>query len=338
MVALRNFCFDTGILKEEKFDIPIISVGNITVGGTGKTPHIEYLIRLLEKDYKIAVLSRGYKRKLKGFYLADEFSGSDLIGDEPKQLKTKFPEVVVAVDADRRNGIKQLLASGKKIDVILLDDAYQHRYVKPGLSILLINYNRLITNDFLLPSGRLREPVSSKKRADCIIITKTPPFLNAEAKQKIVNELNLSKLQSIFFTQVNQESTLPVFKENPVKTLAALNFKNPQIILVAGIANPHELKQFAVNISENITELYFPDHHSFTNNDISKIISEFKNRSGEEKILLTTEKDAMRFQNFSDLPVDLKNLMYYIPISVEFQFEGGVIFNQKIADYVKKNK
>jgi len=338
VVAIRNFCFDIGILKEEQFEIPIISVGNITVGGTGKTPHIEYLIRLLQKDFKLAVLSRGYKRKTKGFYLANEFSSSDQIGDEPKQLKSKFPEVEIAVDADRRHGIKMLLASGKDIDIILLDDAFQHRYVKPGFSILLINYNRLITNDFLLPSGRLREPASSKKRSDCIIITKTPPTLNAHAKQIIINKLNLSKLQSIFFTKINQESTLPVFKENPIKTILELNLKSPKIVLLAGIANPLELKQFALNISENITEMYFPDHHSFTNNDILNIISVFKNLSGNEKILLTTEKDAMRFQNFSDLPVDLKNLMYYIPISVEFQFEEGGIFNQKIAEYAKKNK
>ncbi len=338
IVRLRNFCFDLELLKEQEFSIPIISVGNITVGGTGKTPHIEYLIRLLRSEFKIAVLSRGYKRKTKGFILADEHSDSGLIGDEPLQIKSKFPEIVVAVDANRRNGIKQLLDSDNNIDLILLDDAFQHRYVKPGFSILLIDFNRPIINDFLLPAGQLREPASSRKRADIILITKSPSDLKAIDRRIIVKDLNLKNLQYLYFTSVIKDKPVPVFKDNPIKNYSDLIFFDPSILLIAGIANPSELRKFAEEISINITEKYFPDHHVFTIKDISDIVSAFNNLPGKEKILITTEKDASRFQNFPDLPEDLKNSMFYIPISVVFLNEDAENFNKQIISYVRDNK
>jgi tetraacyldisaccharide 4'-kinase len=338
IVFLRNKCFDWDILREEEFNIPIISVGNITVGGTGKTPHIEYLIRLLKNDFKVATLSRGYKRKTKGFILADEFSGSEIIGDEPCQIKRKFPEIQVAVDADRRNGVRRILNSGEKIDVILMDDAFQNRYVKPGLSILLIDYNRPITEDFLLPFGRLREPASSRRRADMILVSKSPEKLKPIEGRLIVKDLHLKNLQYLYFTSIIPNDLNPVFREIPKPDISIIKDSKPTVILVSGIANPKDLKRFARNISPKIKEFQFPDHHEFTNKDISGIIHAMEMTDGEEKILITTEKDAVRLQKYSDLRENLKSRMFYIPISIEFLNDDAENFNKQIISYVRDNK
>jgi tetraacyldisaccharide 4'-kinase len=337
-VRIRNKCFDLGILKESEFNIPIISVGNITVGGTGKTPHIEYLIRLMKDDYKICTLSRGYKRKTRGYILADKFSDAETIGDEPFQIKRKFPEIEVAVDEDRRNGIKNILSSGKDIDVILLDDAFQHRYVKPGLSILLIDYNRPITSDFLLPAGRLREPSSGKERADMILISKSPEKLKAIERRIIVSDLHLKPLQYLYFTTVIQNELIPVFRDYNTPDISVLKASKPSILLVSGIANPRDLKHFARSISAKIKEVEFSDHHEFVPKDIIRITKEYENLSGPEKIIITTEKDAARLQKYSDLPENLKSRMFYIPISVEFLNDDAENFNKQIISYVRNNK
>jgi tetraacyldisaccharide 4'-kinase len=336
-VFIRNLCFDLNILKQEEYDIPIISVGNISIGGTGKTPHIEYLIRLLQSDYKLAVLSRGYKRKTKGFILSDADSTADSIGDEPFQIKSKFPEIAVSVDADRRNGVRKLMDLNPQVDLILLDDAFQHRYVKPGLSILLVEYCRPITKDFLLPAGELRESATGRKRADIIIVSKCPENLTENTIKSIAADLNPTALQSLYFTKVIPKYLIPVYKKAKPAVLSGLNAPKPSVLLVSGIANPASLKTFASKISDRITELHFPDHHAFTAKDISRIISAFDGLPGDEKILITTEKDAARFQKFSDLPEKLINSMFYIPISIEFMNGDSDNFEIKIQSYVKKN-
>jgi tetraacyldisaccharide 4'-kinase len=338
VIFIRNKCFDLGILKAEEFNIPIISVGNITVGGTGKTPHIEYLVRLLKDDFKLGVLSRGYKRNTKGFILADENSNADMIGDEPFQIKRKFPGIEVAVDTDRCNGIKKILETCKDIRVILLDDAYQHRYVKPGLSILLIDFNRPLNEDYLLPFGRLRETASGRKRADIIIISKSPEKININEQKNIVENLKINSLQDFYFTKVIQKELVPVFRGIKNPDFTHLLASNPSALLVSGIANPKELKRFAINLTPKITEMFFPDHHVFTKKDISNIIRVFENLEGEGKILLTTEKDAARLQKYSDLPEDLKAHMFYIPIYIEFLNDDVEKFNKQIITYVNENK
>ncbi len=340
--------FELKILEEQKFDVPIISIGNITVGGTGKTPHIEYLASetphieylasVLQNDFNVAVLSRGYKRKTKGFILADDSSDAEMIGDEPCQIKNKFPGILVAVDSDRRNGIKKIQHLRKDINVILLDDAFQHRFVKPGLSILLIDYNRPISEDYLLPSGRLREPASGIKRADIVIISKSPEKLKPEEQSDFVNSLALNKSQRLFFSEISQNGLLPVFKDSLPEKIPTHSNPDLSILLVSGIANPRDLKRFAVKISPKIIELQFPDHHEFTSKDISKILMKFESLEGAIKILITTEKDAMRLQKYSDLPEILKNSMFYIPISVKFLNDEGDIFNNLIISYVRNHK
>ena len=210
VVRIRNLLFDINILRSTRFNIPVISVGNITVGGTGKTPHVEYLVQLLRNDYKLAVLSRGYKRKTNQFILASKSSGITEIGDEPKQIKLKFPGVYVAVDSNRVRGIRTLMQSIHNLDMVILDDAYQHRYVKAGLSILLIDYNRPIFKDMLLPAGNLREPRNNLNRADIIIVTKCPEILTSSQRGDFITRLRPNSKQAIFFTKFAYGSPVPV--------------------------------------------------------------------------------------------------------------------------------
>jgi tetraacyldisaccharide 4'-kinase len=338
IVYFRNKCFELGFLKEVEFKIPIISVGNITVGGTGKTPHIEYLISLLKDDFKIAVLSRGYKRKTKGFILADSFSDAETIGDEPCQMKRKFPGIVLAVDSDRKNGINRIINSGIEIDLILLDDAFQHRYVKPGLSILLIDFNRPILKDFLMPAGQLREPASGRNRADIILVSKSPENLTPVEQSVISRELYLTPLQYLFFSTVLQEELLPVFNDSPGWQISTNSDSNPSVLLISGIANPLALKQFAQKISTSIREIHFRDHHAFTKKDISEIIRQFEIMEGREKILITSEKDAVRLLKYADLLQNIKDRMFYIPIRIGFLNNDTENFNDHIIAYVRNNK
>ncbi|MCB8994168.1 MAG: tetraacyldisaccharide 4'-kinase [Bacteroidales bacterium] len=338
IVFMRNKLFDFGILPSEEFDIPVISVGNISVGGTGKTPHIEYLIRLLKDEFSVATLSRGYKRKTKGFIIAGDNPDAETLGDEPCQLKQKFQDIIVAVDANRRNGIRKLLSCGKKIDLILLDDAFQHRYVSPGLSILLIDYNRPLHSDYLLPAGRLREPASGKERADILLISKSPQKLKPIERRIIVKDTNLHTLQYLYFTTVNSHPPLPVFPKDNTDDPELLKSSNLSLLMVSGIANPRDLKRFARSLSTRIKELYFPDHHNYSASDMIVIQEQFQSLEGEEKILITTEKDAVRFQKYSDLPENFKNRMFYIPISIDFLNEDAENFNKQVLSYVRDNK
>ena len=333
---IRNRFYDFGIFKSHQFKIPTISVGNITVGGTGKTPHIEYLVDLLNSDFKIATLSRGYKRKTDGFVLSTKESTVQEIGDEPRQIKQKFPEINVAVDADRTNGINELLRIGPDTQAILLDDAFQHRKVKPGLSVLLIDYSRPIYKDFMLPIGNLRDNKLEKRRANIILVTKSPQNLNIEHQNKILKKIKPASYQKVFFTTFSYGVLRPVFNtENNTNTQEVTDF---EILLVTGIANPKPLKKYlAENISKKIQVLEYSDHYDFKESDIEKINKKYNSIKSKTKIIITTEKDAMRLQKFSNIANNLKNSFFYIPIQVEFLNNQAGNFNQQIIEYVRKN-
>jgi tetraacyldisaccharide 4'-kinase len=312
-VSIRNLMFDMGMLKSQKFDIPIINVGNITVGGTGKTPHTEYLIRLLEKDNQVAVLSRGYKRKSEGYVLAADNTAMQEIGDEPYQMKHKFPHIHMAVDKDRCNGVRQLMKDDLQppTDVIILDDAYQHRYVQAGINILLMDYHRLIYFDKLLPAGRLREPISGRIRADIVIITKCPRYITPMDRRGIVQSLDLGKWQEVFFTTYKYPEKLEGLGENP--------------LLVTGIASPEQMEYDLRKIIPTFEMMSFPDHHNFTEQDIENIQKKAAGRT-----ILTTEKDATRLHGLDGVKV--------IPIEVEFLENKSKEFNQIIINYVKQKR
>ncbi|WP_298394883.1 tetraacyldisaccharide 4'-kinase [Flavobacterium sp.] len=314
ITSFRNVLFDVGILKSYSFDIPIIAVGNLSVGGTGKTPQIEYLIRLLAPNYKIATLSRGYKRKSKGFVLADSQSNAEILGDEPFQMHQKFPEITVAVDANRKNGIEQLLQLKDKPDVILLDDAFQHRKVKAGFYIVLTTYNDLFCNDYLLPTGNLRESRSGANRANMIIVTKCPKDLSELAQENIRKQIGLDK--PVFFCFIDYDSK--VYNEFETKAIAEIEAVDK--LLLAGIAKPEPF--FAYLQAEKNVKLVYPDHHNFSENDIQEITNKANN-----KLIITTEKDYVRLKN-----QNLKSL-FYLPIKSSFISKGDD-FNKIILNYV----
>lgn len=342
VVGIRNWMFDTGILTSRKFDIPIISIGNITVGGTGKTPHTEYLLSLLSPSMRVAMLSRGYKRQTKGFILADKDSDSKSIGDEPYQIKRKFADVLVAVDANRCRGIENLLNSvyGKEIGAIVLDDAYQHRYVEPGINILLTDYNRLITQDAFLPVGNLREPSSNKKRANIVIVTKCPDSAQPIDFRIVTKELALLPYQNLYFTRYSYGELKPVFElDIPIPVKTELLQKNQySILLFTGIVSQHYIVEHLLKYTNNLQTIEYPDHHNFTQKDIQEIESKFAAISSPNKILITTEKDASRLISNPDISDDLRAALYYIPIEVVFLFGHEKNFNEQIIGYVRKNK
>jgi tetraacyldisaccharide 4'-kinase len=317
ITSIRNFLFDKGILKSFYFDFPIIVVGNLSVGGTGKSPQIEYLIRLLSPKYKVATLSRGYKRQSKGFVLADSSSNAEILGDEPFQFYTKFKNIQVAVDADRKNGIEQLLAQTDKPDIILLDDAFQHRKVKAGFYILLTSYGDLYSDDFMLPTGNLREKRCGAKRANVIIVTKCPSTLSIEEKAKIKTKLKLESIQQLYFSYIDYDEF--IYSEN--KSINVSECKNVNKLLLAGIAKPDPF--FAYLQSENDETLVFPDHHHFIQKDINNI----KNKS-QNKIIITTEKDFVRLKG--SIPAEQ---LFYLPIRSSF-LSDGENFDKTILNYV----
>ena len=334
-VRFRNTLFETGFLKSRSFSIPVISVGNITVGGTGKTPHVEYLIRLLQDHSRVAVLSRGYKRKSHGFQIANESSTARTIGDEPFQMKQKFPKVIVAVDKNRVHGIEALNQKYQDIDVILLDDAFQHRYVKPGINILLVDYHRLIIYDTLLPAGRLREPLTGKNRADMVIITKCPKDLKPMEYRVITKAMDLYPYQQIFFTTLEYGELTPLFKkEAPTVNLDKL--KDHNVLLLTGIASPRQMKEDLTPVISKLSMLSFPDHHAFSQKDIEQISSEFA-KLPSPKCIITTEKDAARFIGLEGLSNEIKENIYILPVRITFMLNQEEKFNENIIGYVRKN-
>jgi tetraacyldisaccharide 4'-kinase len=343
-VGFRNMLFEMGILKSRSYTVPVISVGNITVGGTGKTPHVEYLIRLLKDKVNVAVLSRGYKRKSHGFVLADAETPMKMIGDEPYQMKQKFPDITVAVDSKRTRGIDHLIGgeAGKDIDVVLLDDAFQHRYVKPGINILLVDYHRLIIYDELLPAGRLREPVKSKDRADIVIITKCPWNLKPMEFRVITKAMKLYPYQQLFFSTHEYEMPIAVFPEEQGKlgasetldSLASLKDKN--VLLLTGIGSPEQMKHDMEQMTDHVTPLTFSDHHDFKQKDIVAINEAFA-ALPEPKVIITTEKDATRLAVLEELSSEVKQHLYKLPIYIQIMQDQEELFNQAILGYVRKN-
>ena len=345
-VGFRNLLFEMGILKSKSFSTPVISVGNITVGGTGKTPHVEYLVRLLKDQAKVAVLSRGYKRKTSGFVLADNNATVRSIGDEPFQMKTKFPNVTVAVDRKRTRGIEKLTSGDyvKDIDVILLDDAFQHRYVKPGINILLVDYHRLIIYDKLLPAGRLREPIESKNRADIVIVTKCPKDLKPMEFRVITKAMSLYPYQQLFFSTHEFEALRPVFPKKPKRLkkteapehmeLSALADKN--ILLLTGIASPEQMLIDLKTYAKEVTPLAFSDHHNFKKKDVNRINQAF-NALPSPKLIITTQKDETRLKQVEGLSNEVKKNLYALPIKIQFLLDQENTFNQNIINYVRKN-
>ena len=335
-VKARNLMFNIGVLKSRAFDVPVISVGNITVGGTGKTPHVEYLIDLLRNQCQVAVLSRGYKRKSKGFVKATTTTTMSEIGDEPYQMKQKFPAVTVAVDANRCHGIDELMSAEQQPDVILLDDAFQHRYVKPGINILLVDYHRLIIYDELLPAGRLREPLNGKDRADIVIVTKCPPDLKPMGYRVITKAMNLYPFQQLFFTTLEYGELKPVFAEAAKSATTMSQLKDYHIMLLTGIASPEQLEHDLAPLTSNITPLTFPDHHVFNEKDV-QLINETFAALPSPRIIITTEKDATRLHETGGLSDLTRANLFIIPINVCFMLEQGNTFNSYIINYVHKN-
>ena len=312
-VGFRNMLFDMEILKSHAYSTPIISVGNITIGGTGKTPHVEYLIRLLKDKMNVAMLSRGYKRKSKGFVLAEATSSYSDIGDEPFQIQQKFPNITVAVDKKRTRGIEKLESgeAGKDIDVIILDDAFQHRYVKPGINILLIDYHRLIIYDELLPSGRLREPVKSKNRADIVIVTKCPDDLKPMEFRVLTKALNLYPYQQLYFSTYAYERLQPLFPEHAVDIGDGnLNkLKDTNVLLLTGIASPKQVQHDLESHTAALQLLAFADHHDFSTKDICRINEVFGTLPAP-RLIITTEKDASRLRDAEGLSDEVKKHLF----------------------------
>ena len=336
-VRLRNQMFELGILKSRSFDIPVISVGNITVGGSGKTPHVEYLVNILKDKFEVAVLSRGYKRKSRGYQLAEKDTPMAIVGDEPYQMKRKFPDVHVVVDKDRCHGIDRILADSEtsNTDVILLDDAYQHRYVKPGINILLIDYHRLIMYDKLLPAGRLREPKSGKSRADIVIVTKCPKDLKPMEYRVITKTMNLFPYQKLFFTTLVYDNLKPVYC-GPERKLDSLT-PDTQVLLLTGIASPRQMIVDLEPYTQKITPMTFADHHQFTTSDIERINAAFGKMDGSDKIIITTEKDNARLFGMKGLSDEVRQHLYVLPVSVGFMLGQEEEFKENIIGYVRKN-
>ncbi len=335
-VNFRNWLFEVGVLKSHSFHIPVISVGNITVGGSGKTPHVEYLIRLLHDKVKVAVLSRGYKRKSSGYILADDSTSMRDIGDEPFQIHKKFSDIYMAVDKNRCHGIDRLINDNETKDVgaILLDDAYQHRYVKPGINILLVDYHRLIVYDKLLPAGLLREPQKEKNRADIVIVTKCPKDLRPMEFRVLTKAMNLYPYQDLFFTTLEYGNAKAIFTNETIK-LEDLN--NKHILLLTGIASPKQIVHDLKIHRKQYTPLTYPDHHNFTKKDVTTINETFASMP-QPKIIITTEKDAARLNSLSGLSQNVINNIFALPIEVSFMDkEQEETFKNKIINYVRKD-
>ena len=337
-VRIRNMLFDMDILKSRSFTMPVISVGNITVGGAGKTPHVEYLVRLLQDRVRVAVLSRGYKRRTKGYFLAGANVTAREIGDEPYQMYSKYGKnIYVAVNAKRCEGIDRLRydKATSDTDVVLLDDAYQHRYVKPGINILLVDYHRLIVYDKLLPAGCLREPKEGKRRADIVIVTKCPKDLRPMDFRVITKAMDLYPYQKLFFTTLVYKDIKPVFSETLNFSLRDLTPEH-NILVLTGIASPQHLLLDLQKYTQNITPMSYSDHHHFTPKDIARINNSF-DAMPKKRIIITTEKDAARLINIDGLSDDVRQHMYSLPIEISFMLEQGEQFDEFILSYVHKN-
>ena len=328
VIWCRNWLFDKNILKSSAFNFPIICIGNLAAGGTGKTPMTEYLVCFLKAQFNTATLSRGYRRKTKGFAIANNSTTAIHIGDEPMQIHRRFPQVTVAVGEERLVAIPQLLHQKPDTEVIILDDAFQHRSVRAGLNIILTEYKNLYTRDLMLPAGDLRDVRSSIKRAHIIIVTKCKPGITSEEKENIIKEIQPSAAQQVYFTQIVYHQPFHLFTHEPVQLHA-----DTDLLLITGIANPKPLKEFLNNQVHSYDMLRYADHHIFSSEDLKDIIRQFEKISSENKIILTTEKDAVRLEKFA------KELaaypVYALPITHQFLFEEENRFQQEINFFIQ---
>jgi tetraacyldisaccharide 4'-kinase len=339
VTAIRNWLFDQEILKSTIFQLPIICIGNLSVGGTGKTPHAELIIKFLKDEWKTVMLSRGYKRQTKGFNLADENSASLAIGDEPYQIFKKFPTIKVAVDEKRVHGVKKLIESFPELQLVVLDDAFQHRQIHAGLSILLTDFSNLYTRDLMLPAGTLREWKIGSRRADIIVVTKCPVDLKPIEMRIIETEIKPENNQSLFFSTYKYDEIIPVFpdSESEIWTFERMKKSKPTVLLIAGIVSPEPIvEQIKKHINE-VETLFFEDHHAFQSKDYSNIKSKFDALKSDNKLILTTEKDASRIVSDPNFPESLKSRIFALPIRVEILNKQETLFIQKIKNYVVEN-
>lgn len=319
-MAMRNKMFEHGVLKQTEFDVPVVVVGNISVGGTGKTPHVEYIVNALMRNYNVGVLSRGYKRHTQGFVLATPQSRPEDIGDESYQIYRKFgPRVTVAVCEKRVDGIRKMLDINPAINMFVLDDAFQHRYVKPSVAVVLTEFNHPVFADSLLPYGRLRESADALNRADIVVVTKCPPDMKPMQYRIFKEKLNLFPFQKLFFSRYRYGHLVPVFEEQATEVPAVTTMRQGvNVLLVTGVANPKPLARYLRRNKAKVKLKRFSDHHNFTSSDLTAIEREFALLEGDDKFIVTTEKDAVRLLNNPYFPHALKSRIFYVPIKVEF--------------------
>lgn len=329
VVWLRNRLYDAGFFSSIEFSPPVISVGNLSVGGTGKTPHVEYLVRLLQYRFKVATMSRGYKRRTQGFLLAAEDTNALRIGDEPMQYHMKYPELVVSVAEERITGIPTLLQRRPDVEVILLDDAYQHRSVRPGLNILITDYSKPFYSDFILPMGSLRERRSAYKRADLIIVSKCPAGLSEKDAAGMRKQIAPLSAQRVFFTTINYGQAYDLFTREPVE------LKRKNMVLVCGIAKPAPMLQYLEQLAQDIHTITYADHHYFVTKDLEEIKDAYNNWDKEHKIIITTEKDAARLHLHADVLRWWGITIAVLPIEISLLFNAGNDFDNIVLNYVE---
>lgn len=333
-VGLRNWFYRKNLLKSFDFDIPVISVGNLSVGGAGKTPHTEYLIRLLKDYVDVAALSRGYGRKTRGFLVVHSRNNANQVGDEPLQFARKFPDIVVAVGENRAFAISELLMHQPNTQVVLLDDAFQHRAVRPGLNILLTEYDRPFTRDCLLPVGRLREWKSGYKRADIIVVTKCPESIPEEERSRLSREINPLPGQKVFFSKYSYQQ--PYFLFNPSYRLKL--DEELDVLLICAIARTDYLLEYVEPRVGEVRLLEYEDHHTFTTFDLSNLSSRFKRMDSPRKIILTTEKDAMRLELHRAWLMENRLPVFVLPVEVSFLFGEKQAFDQAVQNFLLEFK
>lgn len=340
ITGIRNFFYDTGILPSVEFRLPVICIGNITVGGTGKTPHTEYLVGLLRENFRVAVLSRGYKRDSRGFRIVTPASAVAESGDEPLQISRKYPDVLVAVDRKRVNGVRRIIEIQPDTEVIILDDAFQHRRITPGFSILLSDYNRPFCNDHMLPYGNLRESISNIRRADIILVTKSPVNISPIQRRLIVKEINKAPYQNLYFTSIKYNPPVPLFdkKESSGSIPEVTKLEGAGIVLITGIANPIPLKEYIQQTAGEIIHLCYPDHYAYREKDLKAINDAFCRLKSPLKYVLSTEKDSVRLMEFTNIEDPVRTAFFYIPVGIYFLNDDQAEFDNLIIEYVRKNK
>lgn len=328
-VAIRNLLYQTGMLKGVQFNIPIVAIGNLTVGGTGKTPHIEFLVRLLKDYLEVGTLSRGYGRKSRGYLSLRTFMDAETAGDEPLQFKRKFPDIMVAVAESRALAIPRMILEQPGLQLVLLDDAFQHRAVIPGMNILLTDYQLPFTRDWLLPVGRLREWRSAYERADRIIVAKCPATLSTEQATALTREINPLPHQKMYFTYYQYGYPYYLFEQRYIWPLET----RLKVLLVSGIARVDYLEEYLAGKVDFFKSVHYEDHHYYSHFDVSQLKRIFDNMEGK-KIILTTEKDAMRLELHKQFFLDHRLPVFVLPVTVKFHFDQAGAFEQDIKDYL----